>query len=150
MKTLGVVVVLLAVFSWPASAQESCLNPTALSELDASWERAQIEPAADWLSTHLADDFVWIHNNAVRTDTKASLVRIAADPSLENPAASLSRVQSDVEYRILGSTAVVTGFTVTRRARGSSTRFSWMRTYAEVDGRCLLLGNHTMALPDRS
>ena len=76
--------------------------------------------------------------------------QIAADPSLENPAASISRVQSDLEYRILGSTAVVTGYTVTRRARGSSTRFSWMRTYAEVDGRCLLLGNHTMALPDRS
>ena len=108
MKTLGVVVVLLGVFSWPASAQESCLNPTALSELDASWKRAQIEPAADWLRMHLADDFVWIHNNAVRTDTKASLVRIAADPSLENPAASLSRVQSDLEYRILGSTAVST------------------------------------------
>ena len=144
MKMYGLAAVLLLFAVWPVLAQESCLDPDALLRLDAEWERALLESDAERLRTLLAEDFIWVHNHASAVDTKASLLERASNPAVGT---ARSRTQSNVEYRILGSTGVVNGFTVVDRGSRSN-RYNFMRTYAEVSGRCLLLANHTMEIPD--
>ena len=155
MKSSGLVVTVLSLVvamvpsfvAPPASAQGSCLDPTALIELDGEWERALLESDAELLGRLLADDFVWVHNHASGVDTKAALIERVSNASSSAAGATRSRVSSDVETRILGSTGVVTGFTVVDRGPGS-TRYNFMRTYVEVGGRCVLLANHTMEVPE--
>ncbi len=142
----GLAFALIALVAWPASAQESCLDPEALLHLDSEWERALLESDAEWLRATLAKDFIWVHNHASAVDSKAVLVERASDPAVGTAGSARSRTQSDVEYRILSSTAIVTGFTVVDRGSRSN-RYNFMRTYAEVSGRCLLLANHTMDIP---
>jgi hypothetical protein len=143
----GLAAVLLWFTAWPASAQESCLDPDALLRLDSEWERALLESDAERLRTLLAEDFIWVHNHASAIDTKASLLERASNPAVGTAGSARSRTQSNVEFRILGSTGIVTGFTVVDRGRRSN-RYNFMRTYAEVSGHCLLLSNHTMDVPD--
>jgi len=145
MRLLGLAVALFGAASNPVAAQDSCLDPAALIQLDAQWERALLESDGDFLATLLAEDFIWVHNHASAVDTKSLLLERLSDPTGD----TRSRVSSDVEARILGSAAVVTGFTVVDRG-STSTRYNFMRTYVEVSGRCLLLANHTMALPEES
>ncbi len=147
MRMYGLAAVLLGLAAWPGSAQESCRDPDTLLRLDSEWERALLESDAERLRALLAEDYVWVHDHASAIDTKASLLERASDPAVGTAGSARSRTQSDVEYRILGSTGVVTGFAVVDRQSGS-TRYNFMRTYAEVSGRCVLLANHTMQIPD--
>jgi hypothetical protein len=146
-RMCGLAVALVVLAAGPASAQESCLDPDALLHLDSEWERALLESDAELLRTLLAEDFIWVHNHASAVDTKAGLVERASDPAIGTAGSARSRVQSNVEYLVLGSTGVVTGFTVVDRGSRSN-RYNFMRTYAEVSGRCLLLANHTMEIPE--
>jgi hypothetical protein len=147
MKVCVVTAVLIGLSPWSAVAQETCLSPSAILDLDEGWERALLESDAEWLSTYLAEDFVWVHDHASNVDTKAPLVERASDPSYGTAGLARSRLQSDVESRVLGSTAIVTGFTVVDRGV-TKTRYNFMRTYAEVEGHCFLLANHTMVVPE--
>jgi hypothetical protein len=61
--------------------------------------------------------------------------------------ATRSRISRDVKAIVLGKTAIVTGITVVDRGPSPVT-YHFMRTYVEVKGKCLLLANHTMAIPD--
>ena len=145
MKTASLAALLLGLWGQAAWAQSRCLDPGALVGIDAEWERALLETDVAWLEAHLADEFVWVHNHAVLVDTKASLLARANDATRDAPP-TRSRIQSGVEARVVGSTGVVTGFTVVDRGPGP-TRYNFMRTYAAVAGQCLLLGNHTMVVP---
>ena len=142
----GWVVIAIAVAVAPSAtaAQSSCLEPAELVRLDAEWEAALLTRDVPWLEEHLAEDFVWVHSAASLIDDKAALLERAKAPASQP---TRSRVQSQVEARVLGSTGLVTGFTVVDRGP-SPTRFNFMRTYALEDGRCRLLGNHTMVVPD--
>lgn len=137
---------LLAFSATDALAQSGCLDRDALVRLDAEWENALLERDVSWLEAHLADEFVWVHNHAGQVDTKASLLASVRGASA-GVAPTRSRVQSGVKARIVGSTGLTTGFTVVDRGTGP-TRYSFMRTYVAVAGRCLLLGNHTMVVPE--
>ena len=131
-----------------AFAEESCLDPAALIQFDSEWERSLLEVDVAWLEMHLAEEFIWVHNHATLVDSKGTLLsptRIARAES----SPTQSRVQSDVEVRVVGSTAIVTGFTVVDRGTGTK-RYNFMRTYAVDSGRCFLLGNHTMEIPVRT
>ena len=147
MKPLGIIATLLTLATAPAWAQQSCLARDALLHRDAQWEQALLESNVDVLTTIMAKDFIWVHDHASMVDTKASLLERASDPSVGASGFPRSRVSSDVEVRVLGSTGVVTGFTVVDRGP-TPTRYNFMRTYVEVGGRCVLLANHTMAIPD--
>ena len=128
----------------PISAQGSCSDPAALIQLDAKWEKALLDSDADFLATLVAEDFIWVHDHASMVDTRESLLERLSDPASGGD--TRSRTSSDVVARILGSAGVVTGFTIVDRGP-SPTRYNFMRTYVEVSGRCLLLANHTMAIP---
>ncbi|MEM9326784.1 MAG: nuclear transport factor 2 family protein [Bacteroidota bacterium] len=128
------------------SAQSGCLDAEKLMALDAQWERALLENDAEVLEELLADDFIWVHNHAGTVDDKAKRVAAAKRAKANNRSNTRSRTQREVKTLILGSTGVVTGFTVVDRGP-TPTTYNFMRTYALVDGSCKLLANHTMAIP---
>ena len=121
-----------------------------LKALDASWEKALLEMNLDFIKNRVSDDFIWIHNHASRIDNKDSLLKSGQKFVDSNTRNSKSRVQKEVTVVISGNTGVVTGFTEVVRSNGTTrTTFNFMRTYAEVDGQCYLIANHTMAMPDQ-
>ena len=144
MRVLGLAVVLLGAAANAVSAQDSCTDPAALIQLDLKWEKALLESDADFLATFVAEDFIWVHNHASSVDTRERLLERTSHGSSGD---TRSRISSGVEARVLGSTGVVTGFTVVDRGP-TPTRYNFMRTYVEVAGRCVLLANHTMAIPE--
>lgn len=146
MKSILVAALMLTTGSGIALADDNCLDPAALVKLDSEWERALLEVDVAWLETHLAKEFVWVHDHAAVVDSKETLLA-PAKVARAQASPARSRVQSEVEARVVGSTGVVTGFTVVDRGPGAK-RYNFMRTYAVVSGRCLLLGNHTMVVPE--
>jgi hypothetical protein len=145
MRLWPAIAMAVALIPRPTFAQTNCLDPVELVRMDAEWEQALLNRDGRWLETHLAGDFIWVHNHASAVDTKTALLEQVIAPQSDSQQ-TRSRVQSDVEARVLASTGVVTGFTVVDRGP-SPIRFNFMRTYALQDGRCLLLGNHTMVVP---
>lgn len=132
-------------FAIPANAQDSCINRDNLLEMDAGWERALLESDVAFLERVMADEFVWVHTHASSIDTREALLERARDGNASGQ--PRAREQSDVNVRITGSVAIVYGFTTVVRD-DTAPRYTFMRTYAEVDGRCRLLGNQTMQIPD--
>ena len=143
MKAMLILALACLVFS--ASAQTNCLDADQIKKLDANWENSLLTSDADYLMGLLADNFVWIHSTGY-TDTKRSLIEKSEKARASNRQNTRSRTQSAVEVVILGSTAVVTGYTVVDRGP-KPTRYNFMRTYAQVEEACLLLSNHTMVIP---
>jgi len=139
--------VLLSWFLAAPSIASSCIDAIQIQETDGRYEASLVEHDYAFLSDLLADNFVWVHNDASAIDSKGSLLD-GIRTSRSGPA-STSRVSTDVEVRQKGSVAVVTGFTTVRRT-GSvrPEKYHFMRTYVLISDRCLLLANHTMRLPD--
>lgn len=132
-------------FAVPANAQDSCINRDNLLDMDAGWERALLESDVAFLERVMADEFVWVHNHASSVDTKEILLERAREGNATGR--PRAREQSDVTVRITGSVGIVHGFTIVIRD-DTTPRYTFMRTYAEIDGRCLLLANQTMQLND--
>ena len=145
MRIITIVALMLVVGFDIALAEDSCLDPGALVKLDSEWERALLEVDVAWLETHLATEFIWVHDHAGLVDSKKTLLT-PARVARAKASPTRSRVQSEVEARVLGTTAIVTGFTVVDRGTNAK-RYNFMRTYTAISGRCLLLGNHTMVVP---
>lgn len=140
------IVVVAIALGWTADPG-SCLEEAALLQQDAGWERALLEGDTDFLESRLADDFVWVHDHASVIDSRESLLGWVT--ASRSGSSTKSREQSEVETRRAGSTSIAMGYTVVNREQGS-TRYRFMRTYAEVDGKCLLLANQTMVIPTGS
>jgi len=147
MKSLTIfsIISLIAIFS--AFAQQTCLTEASIKALDAKWEEKNLNPDPDFFRNNLAEKFVWVHNHASMIDTKAAVVKRAENQAESGSSNTRSRTQSDVKVAITGNTAIVTGFTMVDRDP-SPTLYHFMRTYVEMDGKCLLVGNHTMAVPE--
>lgn len=137
--------ILLSLFSYFSASAQSCMTEANITALDAQWEEANLNPNPEFYKKVLAENFVWIHNHASMIDSKESTLTRAEKQLAGDGSNTKSRIQSDVKVAITGNTAIVTGFTVVDRGP-SPTRYHFMRTYVEIDGKCLLLGNHTMAL----
>lgn len=118
-----------------------------LLQLDQGWEKALLESDVAFLENLLADDFVWVHNHAGLIDGKESAVSRAKRIQAGQKDDTRNRTSRDQQVVVLGSTAVVSGFTVVDRGPSPVT-YHFMRTYARVEGNWKLLGNHTMAIPE--
>ena len=151
---LAGVVIVVTVQPTILHAAQSCLDEDELKRLDGQYERSLVEDDYAFLKTLLAEEFIWIHNHASSVSTKASLIEGMS--SSERQPVSKSRVPSEIEVRRSGNAAVVTGYTAIERHDGfvertgapRSANYHFMRTYVLVDGKCLLLGNHTMKVWD--
>ncbi|MCE7057110.1 nuclear transport factor 2 family protein [Algoriphagus sp. AGSA1] len=129
------------------SAQQKCMTVQSIKSLDAQWEANNLDPDPEFFKNILAEDFIWVHNHASMIDTKDAVVKRAEIQVSKGTSDTRSRTQSNVEVMITGNTAIVTGFTVVDRDP-SPTRYHFMRTYVGIGGKCLLVGNHTMAIPE--
>ena len=128
-------------------AQQTCMRAEHIKSLDAKWEEANLNPDPDFMESTLAEEFVWVHNHASLVDNKTAVVQRAKNQKEIGSSNTRSRTQSKVQVAITGKTAIVTGFTVVDRDP-SPVIYHFMRTYAEVEGKCLLVANHTMAVPE--
>ncbi len=138
---------LIISFSVTTAAQENCLDPDNLLKLDAQWEKALLDSDDTMIRSLLADDFVWIHNHASFIDSKTSLLKSASNPKIGATGNTTSRKSQGVKVLILESTGIVYGNTIVERD-SKLTNYHFMRTYVQVEGKCLLMANHTMAIPE--
>lgn len=148
MKMNCIVIVLITLSFASAQAQENCLNKNQLTQLDAEWEKALLNSDVNRLQSLLAEDFIWIHDHASSVDSKSSLIKRASDPSVGASGNPRSRTSIDVKVIVMGSTGIVTGFTAVDRG-STVTNYNYMRTYVESEGKCFLLANHTMVVPEK-
>lgn len=129
-------------------AQKSCLDSAQLIVIDAQWEKALLDSDYDQLESLTAENFIWVHNHASLVDSKTSLLDRASAPNTGAAGILKSRTSFDVVAIRLGSTGVVTGHTIVARSE-YKTNYHFMRTYSQVEGKCYLLANHTMAIPEQ-
>lgn len=146
MKKLCLLFILLGLSLTSIVAQVSCLDSEQLKSLDLKWEQALLQSDISVFESLLAEEFIWVHNHAGLIDSKAGLIERASDKNLGATGNPKSRISNDVQTVILGSTAVVSGFTIVDRGPNPIT-YHFMRTYSEIDGNCFLIANHTMAVP---
>lgn len=147
MKSIFLLLIFSLITCVSTSAQQSCMTQAKIKALDAQWEESNLHPDPEFFRSVLADNFVWVHNHATMIDSKSSVVDRAENQVTRGSSDTRSRVQGDVKVAITGNTAIVTGFTIVDRGP-APTKYHFMRTYVELDGKCVLIGNHTMALPE--
>ncbi len=147
MKTLFILLAIGIGVNFSASAQQACLTADAIKNLDAKWEQTQLNANVEFLQSLLGENFIWVHNHASLIDDKAAVLKRAANQIANGSSDTRSRVSSDVVVSITGKTAVVTGITIVDRGP-TPTKYHFMRTYTEINGKCMLLANHTMAIPE--
>lgn len=136
---------ILCLLTWASVAQTK--DHQKLLELDLGWEKALLGSDVEFLENLLAEDFVWVHNHASLIDGKDAVVSKANRIQGGQADDTKGRVSRDQTVVILGKTGVVSGFTVVDRGPRPTT-YHFMRTYAKVKGKYVLLANHTMAIPD--
>lgn len=147
MKKIILILILGPMLGSMSFAQESCLTEKSLLALDLEFEQAQLDADLEFFNNILAEDFIWVHNHASLTDDKEDVILRAIRQRETGENNTRSRKSQDVKVIILGDAAVVTGTTIVDRGP-SPTVYNFMRTYVEVEGKCYLLSNHTMAVPD--
>ena len=146
MKRIRIVIAIIGLSIFSAAAQENCLNQENLKKLDASWEKAQLELNADYIKSLLAEDFIWVHNHANTIDTKEAVLERIQRYIRTNNKNTKSRTSKDVNVIISGKTGIVSGIAIIDKISGL-TNYHFMRTYVEIDGKCYLIANQTMAIP---
>ena len=144
MKTLLIVSFLTLSIHWFAVAQT---QTDQLLQIDLGWEKALLSSDADYLEDLLADEFVWVHNHAGQIDGKDQAVTRAKRIKAGQADDTRDRISRDQQVVILGTTGVVSGYTVVDRGPKPTT-YHFMRTYALINGNWKLLANHTMAIPE--
>tara|TARA_R110002020_G_scaffold389313_1_gene600003 strand:+ start:274 stop:723 length:450 start_codon:yes stop_codon:yes gene_type:complete len=147
MKTLFTFLALSLFTYFSASGQKTCMTEASIKALDAQWESNNLNPDPEFFKEILAENFVWVHNHSSMIDTKDAVVKRTENQAKNGTTNTRSRTQSEVKVAITGNTAIVTGYTIVDRGP-TPTRYHFMRTYVEIDGKCLLVGNHTMAIPE--
>lgn len=147
MKLLNIAIAIISLTTITMSAQQDCLNETNLKKLDASWEKAQLDLDFDLVKSLLAEEFIWVHNHAKTIDDKAAVLERINRYKNSHNQITKSRTSKDVKVIISGTTGIVSGYTIIDRGPSPIT-YHFMRTYVEKNGKCYLIANHTMAVPD--
>jgi len=132
---------ILPILSLAQSSKEELLR------LDQGWEKALLDSDVAFLEKLVAEEFVWVHNHAGLIDGKEAVISRAKKIQAGQEDDTRNRTSRDQQVVILGQTGIVSGFTVVDRGP-SPTLYHFMRSYAWVDGKWKLLGNHTMAIPE--
>lgn len=147
MKSIGFIASLILFHVSPSFSQSASAAKESLLEIDLGWERALLSSNSAFLENLLADEFIWVHNHAGLIDGKEAVVSRAKRIQAGQADDTRNRTSRDQQVVILGETGIVSGYTVVDRGP-SPTLYHFMRTYAWVDGKWKLLGNHTMAIPE--
>ena len=138
----------LPALGWALSlnaAAAPCLPTAELIERDRQYEEALRVGDVAFLDRWLADDYVWVHNLASQTESKAVVLERSKKPAVVHK----SRTTSDVHAHVGADTVVLRGLSTVEQwnADGKtwrSNRYQFMRTYVNVGGQCKLLSVQTM------
>lgn len=133
-------------FGFTSYAQTGCKTAESMKRLDLQWENALLSNDSEFLEDLVANKFLWVHNHASLFDTKEAVVNRAIRGKAKGTSNTRSRTSSDVQVIVSNGTAIVSGFTMVDRGP-SPVRYHFMRTYVSTKGKCKLLSNHTMAVP---
>jgi ketosteroid isomerase-like protein len=139
-ETLLLLAFLLAL-ALPLSAGGTDDDGKSLPAIDASWNSLRLESDVEGLERLLCDDWLLTHSDG-RVQDKADYLkelssRTRANQVIEN---------QDVEVRLHGDTAVVTGTSVqagTSNGQPWSGRFRFTRTWILRDGDWRMLASHS-------
>lgn len=130
---------LLAVAALPLHASDA--DKKTLLAIDASWNSLRLEPDVEGLEWLLCDDWLLTHSDG-RVQDKADYLKELSSRTRANQAIG----NQDVEVRLHGDTAVVTGTSVqagTRNGQPWSGRFRFTRTWILRDGNWRMLASHS-------
>lgn len=142
LTTLSLLVFFMNTLSFAQTSEKELLI-----KLDLGWEKALLDSDVDFLENLLADDFVWVHNHAGLINGKPEVVASAKRIQSGQASTTRGRTSRDHKVVILENTAIVSGYTLVDRGP-SPTLYHFMRTYVKTSSGYLLLGNHTMAIPE--
>ena len=129
---------LLATVAFPVRADDG--DKRVLQAIDASWNQLRLKPDVEGLDRLLCDDWLSTHSDG-RVQDKAGYLRELSNRSRANQAIE----NQDVEVRLEGDTAVVTGTSVqagTRNGQAWSGRFRFTRTWVRREGGWRMLASH--------
>ena len=113
----------------------------SLRAIDASWNSLRLEADVEGLERLLGDDWLLTHSDG-RVQDKAGYLRELSGRSRVNQVIE----NQDVELRLHGDTAVVTGTSVqagTRDGQPWNGRFRFTRTWIRRDGEWRMLASHS-------
>ena len=130
---------LLAVAAWPLRASDA--DKEALQKIDASWNSLRLESDVAGLERLLCDDWLLTHSDG-RVQDKADYLGELSRRTRANQAIG----NQEVEIRLQGDTAVVTGTSVqagTRNGQPWSGRFRFTRTWIRREGGWRMLASHS-------
>ena len=130
---------LLAVAALPLRAEDA--GKEALLAIDASWNSLRLESDVEGLERLLCDDWLLTHSDG-RVQDKADYLGELSRRTRANQAIG----NEEVEVRLQGDTAVVTGTSVqagTRNGQPWSGRFRFTRTWIRREGEWRMLASHS-------
>lgn len=137
--TLMTAACLLAVAALPLRANDA--GKEALLKIDASWNSLRLESDVEGLGRLLCDDWLLTHSDG-RVQDKTGYLHELSSRTRANQAIG----NQDLEVRLHGDTAVVTGTSVqagTRNGQPWSGRFRFTRTWIRRDGGWRMLASHS-------
>lgn len=117
----------------------------ALLAIDASWNSLRLEADVEGLERLLCDDWLLTHSDG-RVQDKADYLRELSSRTRANQVIE----NLDVELRLHGDVAVVTGTSVqagTRDGQPWSGRFRFTRTWILREGNWRMLASHSSRIP---
>ena len=102
-----------------------------LQSLDSKVDKAYKDQNIKFFSSVLAEEFIWVHAGAFPIDSKTSTLKTVA-------ARARNLKKDDVDIRIYGDTAIVSGFVDT-----GFLKYHMQRVYAKKDVSWQLVYQHT-------
>lgn len=131
-----------------ASEGEGVRAREELLETDAAWNSLRLEPDVEGLRSLLDDDWLLTHSDGRVQDKAGYLAELAAGQRANQAIAN-----HDVQVRLHGGTAVVTGTSVqsgTRDGQPWSGRFRFTRVWVRQEEGWRMLASHSsrIATPD--
>lgn len=164
---LSILIIVLPISRADVSTEE------LIKSIDSKWERILLNSDLEALKEAIHPEFVWIHNHVTSIEEgKAAIVdkfekKILStkekfpeidfpDGMILGPQEGAARTQRDVKVVVSGNTALIYGYTdkdlsnYTMKTKGIKERrvvYNFMRTYVQENGEWLLIGNHTMQIP---
>ncbi|KAF1714969.1 hypothetical protein CSC74_15160 [Pseudoxanthomonas yeongjuensis] len=127
--------------AWALPLCASDADKQALLAIDASWNSLRLESDVEGLERLLGDDWLLTHSDG-RVQDKAGYLKELSSRTRANQAIG----NQDVEVRLHGDTAVVTGTSVqagTSNGQPWSGRFRFTRTWIRRDGEWRMLASHS-------
>ena len=119
----------------------SALDRTNLQSVDAAWNSLRLAGDVQGLGQLLDPQWVLTHS-----DGRVQYRQDYLDDLARRTRTNSDIINEDVEYRLLGQTAVVTGTSVQSGISGGtpwSGRFRFTRTWVRQEGRWTLLASHS-------